>query len=103
MTYAQDMTSWITPELLAQHLVIPYHLMPEGFMSFVMNNSPEGVDLYEMGKQLQWHSVDGHKIPWKTEYEIAAGYWQWRKQEAEATGRPMSVSSIAGASSIVSR
>lgn len=52
---------------------VPERAVLSALLGTAMNTrSPPGVDLWEVGKSLQ-AKHDG--IPWKTEYEVAAGLW----------------------------
>lgn len=71
---------WITDELLKQHAIVPYALLPLDFISFTMNTpDPKPMDLYEIGKWVQRNYPDF--IPWRCQHEVAAGYWQHLRWE----------------------
>ena len=73
-----ELSSWITPELLLEHDIFPYHLAPTGFRSYVMNlHVPPDVDLWGIGKFLQC----SNDIDYETIAEIQAGFWEFVRHE----------------------
>lgn len=44
-----------------------------------MNTRVKDVDFWEIGKKLQY--LYPGKIPFKTEFEVSAGYWHWLRGE----------------------
>lgn len=71
---------WLTKELLAEHEVPPSSYQAD-LVDESMNTHVEGVDFWAIGKHLQWNHPDGNKIPFKAEYEVAAGYWYWIREQ----------------------
>ena len=72
---------WITDKALAAE-VIPSKAVLRKLVNTAMNTHVAGIDFWNMGKRLQTEYPG--KIPYKTELEVAAGYWYWlRKGEVE--------------------
>lgn len=69
---------WLTKEMLSAN-EIPTIDIQRDLVSTAMNTRLKGVDFWEIGKQLQAQHLDA--IPFKTEYEVAAGYWHWLRGE----------------------
>lgn len=57
---------------------VPSLSVLHALISTAMNTHPKGVDLWNIGKHLQMKH-DG--IPWKTEFEVAAGLWHLVRSE----------------------
>jgi hypothetical protein len=69
---------WMTYDILLANEVMPFHLMPDGFLSYAMNI---GKDFSADGRLLRIkHGED--KIPSRYEYESAAGFWHYARNRA---------------------
>lgn len=75
-------SAWITPELLEEHEMFPYHLAPNGSRTYVMNlRNPEDIDFWSIGKHLQRK----HDIEFECVAEVQAGFWAFLRQEVLLT------------------
>lgn len=69
---------WLTKEVLSADK-IPSAEIQYKLVSAAMNTRIEGVSFWEIGKNLQYQNPG--LIPFKAEYEVAAGYWHWLRGE----------------------
>lgn len=57
---------------------VPTYATLSALVNVAMNTHIKGVDLWNIGKHLQ---MKHHQIPFKTEYEVAAGLWHIVRKE----------------------
>ena len=70
--------NWLTKAVLKAD-EIPSERVQRDLVNTAMNTRVEGIDFWDIGKRLQ--RQNSGKIPFKTEYEVAAGYWYWLRGE----------------------
>ena len=69
---------WLTKAVLKADEIPPGRVQRD-LVNTAMNTRVEGVDFWIIGKRLQVQNPG--VIPFKTEYEVAAGYWYWLRGE----------------------